>query len=91
MHLAFRERGYSGQEVLWDFFDGGILQLHTSNENERLRMRVLMKQYSDTPMDLADASLVVAAETLGTKVIFTLDSDFHVYRLTNGEGFEVLP
>jgi hypothetical protein len=27
-------------------------------------MRVLMRQYRDTPMDLADASLVVAAERL---------------------------
>ncbi len=43
-------------------------------------MRTLMQQYSDTPMDLADASLVAAAETLQINRIFTIDSDFHVYR-----------
>jgi len=32
-------------------------------------------------MDLADASLVATAETLGIRQIFTLDSDFYVYRL----------
>jgi uncharacterized protein len=31
----------------------------------------LMDAYSDHPMDLADASLVVAAEALGTRAVFT--------------------
>lgn len=39
-------------------------------------MRSLMEKYRDTPMDLADASLVALAETRGLKRIFTLDSDF---------------
>lgn len=33
-------------------------------------------------MDLADASLVVVAEHLRTHQVFTLDSDFHIDRLT---------
>lgn len=42
----------------------------------------LMEQYADQPMDLADASLIVAAETLTTNKIFTLDrQDFHTYRI----------
>ena len=33
----------------------------------------LMEQYADHPMDLADASLSVAAEVLPTRKIFTID------------------
>ena len=39
-----------------------------------------MRQYHDAPMDLADASLVVAAERLNLRRIFTLDSHFRAYR-----------
>lgn len=42
-------------------------------------------------MDLADASLVAAAEALGMRRILTLDSDFYVYRLHGTEAFEVIP
>jgi predicted nucleic acid-binding protein len=35
----------------------------------------LMESYADRPMDLADASLVVAAEALETRKIFTIDRD----------------
>ncbi len=42
-----------------------------------------MSAYRDTPMDLADASLVTLAETLAEHRIFTLDSDFYVYRMAD--------
>jgi len=46
-------------------------------------------------MDLADASLVVAAESLGTRKVFTIDrSDFDTHRVRRGHGqyvFDVLP
>jgi len=45
----------------------------------------LMELYADHPMDFADASLVVAAETLGTRKIFTIDrKDFQTYRVRRG-------
>lgn len=45
-----------------------------------------MEQYRGTPMDLADASLVATAEVLNLSRIFTLDSDFYVYRINNTGG-----
>jgi uncharacterized protein len=42
-------------------------------------------------MDLADASLVVVAEIRGLRVVFTTDSDFHIYRLADGSALEVVP
>lgn len=45
----------------------------------------LMDTYADHPMDLADASLIVAAETLSTRKIFTIDrQDFAAYRVRRG-------
>jgi predicted nucleic acid-binding protein len=44
-----------------------------------------MEVYADHPMDLADASLVAAAEALGTRRVFTIDrKDFETYRVRRG-------
>ena len=51
----------------------------------------LMEQCQDLPMDFADDSLVTTAEALGVRRIFTLDSDFYVYRWRGIEAFEVTP
>lgn len=40
----------------------------------------LSEKFKDVPMDLADATLIVAAETNGIKEIATIDSDFYIYR-----------
>lgn len=39
----------------------------------------------------ADASVVVATETLGLRQVFTLDRHFYAYRLADGMAFEVVP
>ena len=57
----------------------------------RGRVRRLMENYSDLPMDLADATLVVLAETLGTRRIFTLESDFRMYRYRRRQPFDIVP
>ena len=57
----------------------------------RERTRALMGKYRDTPMDLADASLVAAAEALDVTRVFTLDRDFQVYRWKGRRKFEAVP
>lgn len=91
MYLLGEALGYSGQDDLWALVDKGILVIHESSSAERVRMRELMAKYKDTPMDLADASLVVAAEVLGVRRVFTVDSDFLVYRLPGKLAFEIVP
>lgn len=54
-------------------------------------MRELMRRHSDAPMDLADASLVSAAEAVGTRRIFSIDRHFHPYRISDRDAFEVFP
>jgi uncharacterized protein len=67
------------------------LLLHKHNEAELERMQHLMEQYKNVPMDLGDASLVTAAETLDQRLIFTLDRDFYIYRFRDTQAFEVVP
>jgi len=50
-----------------------------------LRAFELMETYADRLMDLADASLIVAAEELKTCRVFTVDrDDFQTYRVRRG-------
>ena len=42
-------------------------------------------------MDLADASLMVAAEALRDRAVFTLDNDFRIYRFEDDGFFDVVP
>ena len=91
MYFLSELRGWTGQSILWQLLDRKALQLHQANEAECHRIETLMEKYKDVPMDLADASLVAAAETHHLRRIFTLDSDFYVYRLYDRDGFEVIP
>jgi uncharacterized protein len=55
------------------------------------RIEDLMDQYSDLPMDLADASLVVLAEELGDGRILSTDNrDFRTYRWKQRKPFRNL-
>jgi len=90
MYFLSELRGWSAQAILWEFINRKALYIHTANDAECQRMKVLMEKYQDIPMDLADASLVAVAESQKIKRIFTLDSDFYVYRLYDKDAFEVL-
>ena len=69
--------------------DGALEVIDLGNAGERVHD--LMKKYADRPMDLADASLVWAAEYTGIEQVMTIDSDFAVFRLANGHRLQVLP
>ena len=74
-----------GSERLREFIEGGGLSVWFFERSSLTRAFELMELYADHPMDLADASLVVAAETLGTRQVFTIDrNDFASYRMRRG-------
>jgi uncharacterized protein len=91
MYLLGRYGGHQMQERLWTLVEEGTLALRTSTDPERARMRELMRRYNNVPMDLADASLVAAAEVLEVSRIFSTDSDFYIYRINDAGAFEVVP
>ena len=91
MYLVGDGLGWRGQEVLWRILKRGDLRLAEAGAATVDRMERLMSKYRDVPMDLADASLVAAAEERGLTTIFTLDRDFRVYRLLGRRPFVIVP
>jgi predicted nucleic acid-binding protein len=77
--------GSRGSAALREFIAAGGMSVWFLSVKSLERCFELMKQYADHPMDLADASLVAAAEDLRTTRIFTLDrGDFVTYRARIG-------
>jgi uncharacterized protein len=87
--------GSAGSDGLRRFVLKGGLSVWFFDQATLARAFELMNVYSDRPMDLADASLVVAAESLRTRKIFTVDrNDFETYRVRKGHRhypFEIVP
>ena len=90
MHFLGRTGGYSFQADLWNLRRSGRLQIHLTGDQEADRIETLMRQYQDSPMDLADASIVAAAESRSLHRVFTVDSGFFFYRLRDGSTFDVV-
>ncbi len=81
-----------GQKELWSFILEGGLSVQNIEAGHYRRLRDLMNKYSDRPMDIADASLIVTAEINKIKTIFTLDKkDFHIYRPAHCKYLKIIP
>lgn len=75
------------QTDLLTWIDQGGIELFDLHAGHLERLIALAKKYADLPMDLADGSLIVAAETLGTRDVLTIDSDYDIYRTLKKEAF----
>jgi predicted nucleic acid-binding protein len=74
-----------GSQNLRRFVEQSGMSVHYSDDSELIRAFELMEAYADHPMDLADASVVTAAEALATRKVFTVDRrDFETYRIRRG-------
>lgn len=84
-----------GSRALQEFIVQGGLGMWFLDDAAVARAFELMRRYADHPMDLADASLVAAAEALRVTAVFTIDRrDFATYRARIGRSsrrFETLP
>lgn len=68
-----------------------VFNLFALDDRHLERMADLMLRYADLPMDFADASLVILAESLGHGRILTTDRrDFSVYRWRGNQMFNNL-
>ena len=79
------------RECLWEFIFREALHLDDILPAEIPRLRSVMEKYADLPMDFADASLVVLAERLRLRKVFTLDHHFRLYRPRHVRAFEIIP
>jgi uncharacterized protein len=58
----------------------GGLQIFELEFHHLIRVIELSEKFTDVPMDLADATLIVASEAKGITKIASIDSDFYIYR-----------
>ena len=91
MYLLGAVGGFRYQEQLWRLRSTGHLVLLDIAPSGIDLMAELMAKYEDTPMDLADASLVAVAETRSDRRLFTLDGHFRIYRFADGSAFQLIP
>lgn len=84
-HLLLRH----GSDAVVRFVRGGsAFRVFALTESHIPRVATLMEKYAELPMDLADASLVIAAEELGSgRILSTDERDFHTYRWKNHKPF----
>ncbi|MGH8594494.1 MAG: type II toxin-antitoxin system VapC family toxin, partial [Gammaproteobacteria bacterium] len=83
-----------GSDRLREFILQGGLSLWFLGEPTLDRVFELMEHHADHTMDLADASIVIAAEVMKTRKVFTVDrNEFETYRINRGHRhvpFEII-
>jgi predicted nucleic acid-binding protein len=76
---------------LYHWIERGGLELLPLGREELIVAIDWIERYTDRPMDLADASLVVAALKTGCTNVWTLDrADFETYRLPSRKHFTLV-
>ncbi len=84
----------TGAQRLMEFIAEGGMQVWFLDDDSLARTFELIVRYANVPMDLADGSLVVAAEQLNIRKVFSIDRrDFAIYRIRKGHrqlAFEVI-
>jgi uncharacterized protein len=91
VHLVSRSLGVEPAVALMEEVADGDVTVWDLTPESRAKVPGLMRRYADLPMDLADASLVLLAESLGHGRILTTDQrDFRTYRWKTRRPFESL-
>lgn len=89
VHLITRWVGAEQAVALMQDIADGDIALWDLTPQATRAVPALMKRYADLPMDLADASLVLLAESLEHGRILTTDErDFRAYRWKSRRPFQ---
>lgn len=81
-----------GPDILVDFLVTSATQISEAMRPAQLQAAAaLLKKYADTPMDFADATLVLLADEVQVPQILTLDRrGFSAYRTPRGRAFHLV-
>lgn len=91
VHLMFRQIGIAKTLDWVQTLASHGVGVFAMRADHLPRLSELMRQATNLPMDLADASLVLLAEESGEGCIFSTDErDFHAYRWKNQYPFHNL-
>lgn len=89
-HLAKRDA--LDARGVWHLLRSGAIRMSEIANDELPQIQALMDDYTDRPMDFADATLVHLAARERLSIILTIDrDDFETYRLPGRKRFTILP
>lgn len=90
-HLLIARIGAHAQQAFIRSLRQGAGEIFALTAEDLPRIEILLAQYADLPMDLADASLVILAERLGHgRIVSTDERDFRAHRWKRHAPFENL-
>lgn len=78
------------QDALFGLIAKGALRIAFQIGEHVGQLRALHRKYRDRPISLADACIVRMAEVFERHQVFTLDSDFSVYRKNGREPLDLI-
>lgn len=74
------QRVKNGREILLQLLNHRQIEVQFDLDAELATVVALLTRYQSVPVSLADAELVRMAELFANSSVFTLDSDFQIYR-----------
>lgn len=77
-------------DKIFPLIEKEILIIENFNRNDLNNISQKMKKYTNVPMSFADACLVRMSENNPSARIFTLDSDFKIYKKSNNRVIPVV-
>ncbi len=80
---------HDGRQTVLSYLSNGVLEIDFDLTTEVERVAALMKRYESVPMSFADACLVRMSEQHANAIVFTLDSDFWIYRRNEKDNIEL--
>ena len=90
MYFLYRAGGLEAQNRLWSFITDGGLVVYLPAHDEWQRIKELVNQYADMPLDIADASLISAAERLNNRRLFSIDQPLRAVRVRGRQFFDFI-
>jgi predicted nucleic acid-binding protein len=79
-----------GVERVFRLLDRQVVVLGFRLGEHHAAVHALCQRYANVPMSLADACLVRMSELIPDSMVFTLDSDFHIYRRHGRQAIPLL-
>ena len=81
---------YGGEDAVMGSVKSKKIVIPFQFSEEVDAIRDLMQRYQSVPMSFADACVVKMSELIGGSSVFTLDSDFHIYRKNRKEMIDLI-
>ncbi|SMO75914.1 type II toxin-antitoxin system VapC family toxin [Gracilimonas mengyeensis] len=84
------KRTYNGLENLLSFIDEGIVEVQNPYPKKKETIHRSILKYQNISGSIADLCLVVMAEEFPSCEIFTIDSDFLIYKDSDGNPLPLI-